>query len=282
MNVQDRRMQIDRLRSIPLAAVLRAAGAQADRRDPVKWHTAHGVLSVNGVKFIPWKQGRGGGGAIDLAMYLNATDFRGAVRWLAQRFPISESLKAKPPPLQPRLTLPPAAAGQIGRVRRYLIEQRHLPHTLLEPLIQAGKLYADRRANAVFLLLGTDHRAVGAELRGIRGVAWHGLAPGSRKDLGYFSTGPIQAQKAVLCESAIDAISCAALYPDCLCLSTAGARPNPAWLGPLLAQGYHLSCAFDADSTGDSMAEAMTILHPSIQRLRPPLHDWNDVLQAST
>ena len=65
-----------------------AAGAQADRRDPVKWHTAHGVLSVNGVKFIHWNQGRGGGGAIDLAMHLNATDFRGAVRWLAQHFPI--------------------------------------------------------------------------------------------------------------------------------------------------------------------------------------------------
>lgn len=282
MNVQDRRVQIDRLRSLPLAAVLRAAGAQADRHDPVKWHTAHGVLSVNGVKFINWNQGCGGGGAIDLAMHLNATDFRGAVRWLAQRFPIPELLEARPPPLQPRLTLPPAATGQIGRVRRYLIEQRRLPHTLLEPLIQAGKLYADPRANAVFLLLGTDHRAVGAELRGTRGAAWRGLAPGSRKDLGYFSIGPIHAPKAILCESAIDAISCAALYLDCLCLSTTGARPNPAWLAPLLAQGYRLSCAFDADPTGDSMAKAMTILHPSIQRLRPPLHDWNDVLQAST
>jgi hypothetical protein len=97
MNVQDRRVQTDRLRSLPLAAVLRAAGAQADRRDPVKWHTTHGVLSVNGVKFINWNQGCGGGGAIDLAMHLNATDFRGAVWWLAQRFPIPELLEARPP-----------------------------------------------------------------------------------------------------------------------------------------------------------------------------------------
>ena len=112
-------------------------------------------------------------------------------------------------------------------------------------------------------------------------TAWRGLAPGSRKDLGYFACGPAHANELVLCESAIDAISCAALYPDRLCLSTAGARPNPAWLPPLLAQHHRLYCGFDADPTGDRMAHAMTAIYPAIQRLRPPLHDWNDVLTAS-
>ena len=108
-----------------------------------------------------------------------------------------------------------------------------------------------------------------------------GLAPGSRKDLGYFACGPAHANELVLCESAIDAISCAALYPDRLCLSTAGARPNPAWLSSLLAHPHRLYCGFDADPTGDRMADAMIAIHPSIHRLRPSLHDWNDVLTAS-
>ena len=68
--------------------------------------------------------------------------------------------------------------------------------------------------------------------------------------------------------------------PD-TCISTAGARSNPAWLSHLLSQGYSLYCGFDADPTGDHMAEAMIALHPAIQRLRPPLHDWNDTLIAS-
>jgi hypothetical protein len=272
---------VDELRRIPLPEVLRAAGVEADRHDPAKWHTAHGVLSVNGAKFFNWNQGCGGGGAIDLAMHLNVCDFTAAVRWLSQR---SVAVPAPPqcaPSFQPALTLPTPAAGQLDRVQRYLREQRRLPEALLRSLVDSGCLYADCRANAVFVLLGKEGRRVGAELRGTSATAWRGLAPGSRKDSGYFSCGPAHANELVLCESAIDAISCAALYPDRLCLSTAGARPNPAWLAPLLAH-HRLYCGFDADPTGDQMAQAMIAIHPAIQRLRPPLHDWNDVLTATT
>ena len=280
MNFEQRRRWVNDLRRIPLAAVLRAAAAEPDDRDHAKWKTGRGVLSVNGVKFINWNQGRGGGGAIDLAMHLNDFDFNSAVQWLAQRFPCPQS-SALAPPLNPQLAIPPPEASRLLNVKRYLIEQRRLPDSLLEPLVQTGRLYADLKANAVFLLLGKENRPVGAELRGTTGAAWRGLAPGSRKDLGYFAVGPAQSREAVLCESAIDALSCATLYPNRRCLSTAGARPDPAWIAPLLAQGLRLYCGFDADPTGDQMAQAMITLHPLIQRLRPPLHDWNDVLTAS-
>jgi hypothetical protein len=291
LSFEQHRRRVDELRRIPLPQVLRAAGAEADRHDPAKWHTAHGVLSVNGAKFFNWNEGRGGGGAIDLAMHLNACDFTAAVQWLlsacghaqagAQRCAAVPSPPQRAPSSQPVMTLPTPAAGQLDRVQRYLREQRRLPEALLKPLRNAGRLYADRRANAVFVLLGRQGRPVGAELRGTSATAWRGLAPGSRKDLGYFACGPAHANELVLCESAIDAISCAALYPDRLCLSTAGARPNPAWLPPLLARHHRLYCGFDADPTGDQMAAAMTAIHPAIQRLRPPLHDWNDVLTAT-
>jgi hypothetical protein len=291
MTFEPQRRRVDDLRRIPLPEVLRATGAEADRREPAKWHTAHGVLSVNGVKFFNWNQGRGGGGAIDLAMHLKACDFNAAVQWLlsacahaqagAQHgFPATPTSPAFPPPSS-HLWLPTPDGAQLRRVTRYLTEQRRLPDALLRPLANSGRLYADRRANAVFVLLGKECRPVGAELRGTSATAWRGLAPGSRKDLGYFACGPAVAREAVLCESAIDALSCATLYPDRRCLSTAGARPNPAWLLPLLAQHHRLYCGFDADPTGDQMAAAMIAIHPSIHRLRPPLHDWNDVLTAS-
>jgi len=57
------------------------------------------------------------------------------------------------------------------------------------------------------------------------------------------------------------------------CLSTAGARPNPLWLQPLLHRHDPIYCGFDADPTGDQMAAAMIALHPAIKRLRPPAHD---------
>jgi len=293
MTFEQRRAETNRLRDIPLQAVLLAAGAKADRRDPAKWHTAQGTLSVNGAKFINWKKGRGGGGAIDLAMQINAMDFLSALQWLALRFPPAKAARPADQPSKQSLTLPTPDIEQLCRVKRYLIEQRRIPDTILEPLIQTGRLYADSRANAVFLLLGParpcsqsegaggkEGRAVGAELRGTSGDSWRGLAPGSCKDLGYFFVGAVLAREAVLCESAIDAISCHALYPERLCISTAGARPNPAWLTPMLAQGCHIYCGFDADPTGDRMAQTMSAIHPTVQRLRPPLHDWNDLLQA--
>ncbi len=291
MSFEQQRRRVENLRRLPLPEVLRAAGAEADRHDPAKWHTAHGVLSVNGTKFFNWNQGRGGGGAIDLAMHLNACDFTAAVQWLlsacgnaqtgTQRCVAAFAPPQRAPSSQPVLTLPTPAAEQLDRVQRYLREQRRLPEALLNPLRDAGRLYADRRANAVFVLLGREGHPVGAELRGTSTTDWRGLALGSRKDLGYFACGPAHATELVLCESAIDAISCAALYPDRRCLSTAGARPNPAWLPTLFAQHHRLYCGFDADPTGDQMADAMIAIHPSIHRLRPPLHDWNDVLTAS-
>lgn len=281
MNFDQRRQWIDNLRRIPLNTVLRATGAEPAPRDPSKWRTVQGILSVNGAKFINWNRGQGGGGAIDLAMHLNDMDFNTAVQWLDRHWPATTPSATPPPPSKPKLVLPVPDNGNLERVKQYLTEQRRLQKTLVEALIQAGRIYADCRANAVFLLLGKENRPVGAELRGTRASSWRGLAPGSRKDLGYFAAGATRAREAILCESAIDAISCAALNAGRLCISTSGARPNPAWLTPLLTQGWRIHCGFDTDTTGDCMAQAMITLHPAIQRLRPTRHDWNDTLTAT-
>lgn len=285
MTYWQRRQQAARLRGIALENVLPLCGARRDRHDPHKWHTPEGALSVNGPKFMNWHCGRGGGGAIDLVMQLQHLDFKAAVDWLAQHF-----LDVTPEPVEARprlaLQLPPPDPSKLQRVRDYLVQQRALAPALLEPLIQSGTLYADTRANAVFLLLGKENLPVGAELRGTTTRPWRGLAPGSQRDLGCFAV-PIPlsanlqnvANPIILCESAIDALSCFALHPHCRCLSTAGARPNPLWLKPLLDQPGLIFCGFDADPTGDQMAAAMIALHAAVKRLRPPAQDWNDVLQ---
>ena len=296
MTFGQRRELAPRLRAIPLERVLPLCGGRLDRGDRRKWHTPAGTFSVSGAKFMNWTAGVGGGGAIDLVMQLHHLDFKGAVDWLASHFPEVLSLSAlRAEPLRPasKPRLPSPAPRQLARVRDYLIVQRRLPARLVQPLLDSGTLYADARANAVFLLQDDHRRPVGAELRGTTDVPWHGLAPGSQKDLGCFAVPlppphsgcaePIQTPPAaVLCESAIDAISCFALHPAYRCFSTAGARPDPHWLRPLLDQARQVYCGFDADPTGDAMAQAMIALHPQVQRLRPSQHDWNDVLKTSS
>jgi hypothetical protein len=325
----DFRRQADLVRAIPLEVVLTSWGAVRDQRDKSRWRTPRGPLSVTGAKFFSWRDRHGGGGAIDLVMHLGGWDARQAIGWLWRHLgghvdgpnPAADTRADADPASSPHSTsssascstrsetlgaeddgdstrhrrrqqlhLPAANQANLPRVRRYLIEQRGLSAAIVASLIDDGKLYADARGNAVFLMVaGKRNRPIGAELRGTGNRVWRGLAPGARRNAGYFWIGYTGSKQIVLCESAIDAISCfqlhtqlhgAQLRGECICISTAGVRPDAPWLRPLLARGYEMHCGFDADETGETAGRQMITRHPSIQRLRPPMHDWNDTLTA--
>ena len=277
MTSDEIRDRLHQLRAIPLESVLLATGGNRDPQDKAKWHTSKGAISVTGMKFMNWNQGRGGGGAIDLAMHLNGLDFKAAIDWLCGHFPIP--LCSQPRPTPRSLILPLPDRSKLRAVQQYLVQDRGITLSLVDSLVESGRLYADTRGNAVFLLLGKENRPVGAELRGTGPACWRGMAPGSQKDLGYFFIHAPKATMIVLCESAIDAISCFLLHPSSLCVSTSGARPNPRWLPAFLSQGVPVYCGFDADSTGDAMAQQIIAAYPAVRRLRPAEHDWNDVLK---
>jgi hypothetical protein len=292
MNFDQLRQCAAAVRTVPLETVLLAHGAVRDRHDRRKWHTEQGPLSVSGPKFMNWHRNQGGGGAIDLVMHLADVDFRTAVAWLQQHLAagtltIGEDA-AQPPGSQApakeghrALRLPARDDRLLDRVRQYLTQRRCLSAALVESLVASGKLYADGRGNAVFLLVaGKNQRPVGAELRGTGPRVWRGMTPGTRKDTGYFWIGGQGSREIVLCESAIDAISCFQMHPQRICISTSGVRPDPPWLDALLARGYDIFCGFDADAPGDAAAARMMALHPAVRRLRPPAYDWNDALRS--
>lgn len=290
MNFDDMRRRADAVRGIPLPHVLSCWGAVRDRRDKWQWRTTGGPLSITGAKFMNWHRQVGGGGAIDLIMHLGEMTYLEAVVWLEQHSPGHAAVCSADSPttsassgeqLRSRaLQLPDADHQKRERVRRYLMHRRCLEASILDPLLAASKIYADHRGNAVFLMVaGKANRPIGAELRGTGRRVWRGMAPGSRKDAGYFWVGAKGSRTIVLCESAIDAISCFQLRRDYICISTAGVRANPKWLRGLIARGFDIRCGFDTDPPGDQSAQAMIRHHPSIRRLRPPALDWNDVLR---
>ena len=278
----------NRLRAIPLPAVLLAVGAKADPHDKARWHTAQGAISVTGCKFFNWNRDCGGGGAIDLVIHLCGLDFKAAVAWLSSRFPsympdcayADRPAPPAPPASAPNLKLPAPDPDMLSAVKHYLVTERKIIPMVVHLLIKSGNLYADSHANAVFLMRGKCGIPVGTELRGTGTQLWRGMAPGSRKNLGYFSIRDALFRGIILCESAIDAISCFHIHPHLWCISTAGARANPAWLPAIIRDGTPAHCGFDADPTGDNMAQAMIQRYPAIKRLRPPQHDWNDSLKT--
>ena len=282
------------MRSLPLELVLQQWGATRDRRDRNRWHTDRGAISINGtnVKFFNWHEQTGGGGAIDLVMHLGRMDVRAAVAWLEGRFeshsaPVSprtaSASRTARSPTPPTLHLPAPDRSQLDRVRCYLTEQRRLSPRIIEPLIKSGIIYADRRANAVFVMVaGKPHRSVGAEFRGTGTRVWRGLAKGTCKDAGYFWAGDASSNEIILCESAIDAVSChqihAAREVATICISTAGVRSQLPWLPPLIKRDYTIHCGFDNDTAGNQAGHMLIRNYPSLKRLTPSAHDWNDVL----
>jgi hypothetical protein len=281
----------DSVRDITLEEVLKRTGSDRHPWDKAKWRTSQGVVSISGEKFINWTAGIGGGGAIDLVIHLMGYDFKTAVNWLWQNFSPSiygagasnhqegdmdmgiSDLKT--------LKLPQRDDDKLPHLLQYLTHKRCLPEAAVNYLIRRGILYADNKGNAVFLLLGKEKRVVGAEIRGTNDnpKKWHGMASGSRKDLGCFYLKGKGANKVVLCESAVDAISYFVLHSNCMAVSTTGANPKPPWLSTLIDKGFEIFCAFDSDRTGDTMAYKMRTLYPVVKRLRPEKHDWNEVLQ---
>ena len=250
--------EVDRLRAVSLPPVLLASGATPDRDDKTRWHTPKGVISVTGCKFFNWNSGVGGGGAIDLVIHLYGLDFTAAIAWLRGRFADGAPASSPPPESDPHLKLPTPHTERLRAVKRYLMDQRRLSSDVVDRLVRCGDIYADNHANAVFLLRGKCNAPVGAELRGTGPRPWRGMAPGSRKNLGCFSVRDTRCHAIILCESAIDAISCFLIQPHRWCISTAGATPCPAWLPDIIRHGLPVCCGFDADTTGDDMAETIS------------------------
>jgi hypothetical protein len=270
------RKKADSVRNIDLSTLLQHHGCAKDPRDKAKWHTPRGVISVNGQKFMNWTMGTGGGGAIDLVIHLQGVGFKDAVFWLCNNFSSTPVQQNTPKQI---LKLPQRDDRKLLQIIHYLRDQRRIPKELIDNLIESEKLYADVRANAVFLLLGKKKRIVGAELRGTCGAQWRGMALGSQKNQGCFYLVGISTRKMVLCESAIDAVSCFVLHPEYTAISTSGATANPAWLQNFIMKGCEIYCGFDSDRTGNMLADKMIKLYPSIKRLHPSMHDWNEILQ---
>ncbi len=53
-------------------------------------------------------------------------------------------------------------------------------------------------------------------------------------------------------------------------------------LSILIKKRFNIYCSFDSDETGDSTANKMIHLYPTVKRLHPGKHDLNEVLQSKS
>ena len=248
----------DRMRALPLPDVLDALGFQQDKAEPDRWKAdgfnitlAQGPKLGSGSTTSP---STGAAAPLTSCSTSRAPTLRGALSWLADRFgegataaDLTARMRAeavrqvKRPRPSESPSPPPPLPRSIGRVRKYLVEDRALPAPYIDKLHQQGDCYADARRNAVFICRDAEGRAVAPRAEGHdpaqRRQPLQRHDAGSAKDAGGFRIGSIaKAAVIYLVESAIDAISLAKLRATAgekgfAIISTAGTTPNPrAWL----------------------------------------------------
>jgi len=186
-------------------------------------------------------------------------------------------------------------------VRAYLVEQRGIPRGMVDTLHERGDIYADARANVVFVRRDEGREIVGASLRGtVPESEFQGLVRGTRRDEGYFSFALTfgkpdrhDTPQYHLVESPIDALSRAVLVRQAgetgrhAFISTDGQGELPRrQIDAALANRGLVRCGFDNDQGGNTLWAQVKEAYPraeAIERERPPAgaKDWNDALRAA-
>jgi len=305
---------INRVRDTDLTEVMQGLGATPDRYDRHKWHLGEKEINIRGQKYYDFHAPASDpmarrGGAIDLVQYATGKSFADAVDYLNHRHHGGRVLDTptpaphayvQPEPGAPQL--PADAPDRWPEVRRYLIQDRHLPADLVDEAHERGDVYASEYKgylNAVFMRRDEEGQAVGATIRGTRG-RFYGMAAGSDKDAGYFNVTygtprPGEPPTLAVVESPIDALSYAALHQNGpgygRVISTDGRGPLPTQqIEETLAQGGTVRAGFDNDGpggTGDHLWQQMKDAYPTetsgdytpIMRQTPKGKDWNEDLE---
>lgn len=295
------REQANRARNLPLEDVAALLGGSRSPHDRQRWDFAGCSIWIgkgeNSQRFFDHHASRGGGGAIDLAMYVLGSDFKAALASLmalqdgATGVHRNRGAAMRPiaTPLEPTSFVAPKSCPQyLPRLAEYMTQSRCLPASIVAGVMNLGVVYPDSRRNAVFLCHSPGGDVTGAELRGTGTTPFKGMAPGSRRGAGFFTLSPTAPTEVVVVESALDALAYQALFSaSAACIvSTAGVMPEcPALLQLAEKLGVEdIVIAYDNDTAGEAASErlvkSLAVDGITVRRRVPRLKDWNDLLMA--
>jgi len=238
------------------------------------------------------------GSIIDLVQHLHGISLGAARKELRSFMGMPAPVLAPYPPLRrvtkDRIGVERAyARAQTATGHPYLENERGIPLEILVSRRIIGRIRIDRRGNALF----GHWDAEGLSGFEIKNRGFTGYSTGGVKAL-WTSHIEHADNRLVVCESAIDALSFAALFPDDAHTRYAslGGKPTPAQkellrtAAAVMPTSSTVVAAMDADAAGREMAEVVREAVKLAGRadlrfeIREPQNakDWNEVLTRST
>lgn len=283
---------------INLSQFAASQGYELDRRESSRNSAV--MRHTNGDKIIIARQGQhwvyfsvrddqDNGTIIDFLMRREASNI-GQIRATLRRW------RGHPPPSSYASELATVTRDRAGVMRRFLrlrpiaehpaLSTRGITPALLSFPRFAGCVFQDERGNACF----PHYDREGVAGWEIKNRHFTGFAAGGSKGLWFSRTTPADT-RLVIAESALDALSYAAIFPDSKAryFSTGGSLNSnqPALIRAAIERmpkSAALIVATDNDEAGNALAGAIQSLTPPAMEIRRPLptigKDWNDQLQA--
>ena len=194
-----------------------------------EWVGGNHIINIDGSKFSDLAPGSHfqGNDAIDLVKHVNQCNQTTAIAWIGERFgevgakraAIAHAQKVAVDIIQtqpvPQFIPPIEDKKQWQQVEHYLTQKRGIPSDCVQMLHNQGLVYADSKANVVFVMRDLNGKTKGAFLEGTANTfSGYELGTVRRDSWFYFTLGKKPSEKtstAVLSDSPIDAISVAML-----------------------------------------------------------------------
>ncbi|MFN6499010.1 MAG: MobV family relaxase [Nostoc sp. DedQUE01] len=194
-----------------------------------EWIGRNHIINIDGSQFTDFGNGSSldGNSAIDLVKHVNQCNQTTAIAWLGERFgeagaqrgAIAHAQKVAALIIQtqsvPQFTLPVEDKANWSGVEHYLKEKRAIPCDCVQMLHNQGLVYADSKANVVFVMRDLNGKTKGAFLEGTTNkFSGYELGTVRRSCWFYFTLGKKpskQTSTVVLSDSPINTISVAML-----------------------------------------------------------------------
>ena len=262
-----------------------------------EWVGGNHIINIDASQFTDFGNGSslGGNSAIDLVKHVNQCNQTTAIAWLRERFgeagaqrgAITHAQKVAADIIQtqpaPQFTPPVEDKANWSVVEHYLKQKRGIPSDCVQMLHNQGLVYADSKANVVFVMRDLEGNTKGAFLEGTTNkFSGYELGTVRRDSWFYFTLGKKPSDKtstAVLSDSPIDAISVAMLeyqvkgIPEnrtvYMAVDDTSSLPVER-----LRNVTHVQVAF----TQPTVARAVRQLLPHSTQLKCETGDWNTQL----
>jgi len=280
------KVTLDNIRSLDLLDVCEKMGYEKDIKESNIYHTPMGKIGIdknNHSKFYNYTLGVGKGGAIDLVMHCEETDFKNASRMLCDCFgvnaAVTESVK-KFARRQKKVVQQKIEIKQPLRdsfldydLQKYIVDERKIKKSVFEEWLNKSKVYASKFSKSFQCIFSN----AGGYFRKNPATGYAGWVKGSHPQPDIIINNSSD-NNVYICESHIDAMSFQSLFSNKNVCFTNGCGGLKAAIKAIKNKNLNPIAALDNDAAAINSIKDAQRIYPKLKFIMPLLKDWNDDL----